>query len=353
MAKTVCKPLWLIYFFAVITATLSHEVIASERLDAMAHWNKRSANGYNDVWGYTAPDGREYALLGVQNGTSVIDVTDLNQIYEITFIPSANSTWKDIKTYLHYAYVVNETGGGMQIIDLSKLPESAELIHTYEGFSTSHNLSIDVDRGILYAEGNHAQAVRVLSLADPIAPVQVNSFGVECHDIYVKDGIVFVSEGGHGTIGIFDAKDPLNISLIKRFQIPNAGYVHNAWLTDDGEFVMTTEETPKKTIKMWDISNLNQVQMTSEYLAPNKLAHNTHIKGDYAYVSHYGGGLRIIDILDRNEISEAAYFMKGEATPTGFVHAWGAYPFFTSGKILVSDIESGLFVVEFEGAKQP
>jgi len=31
---------------------------------------------YNDCWGYTAPDGREYALLGVRTGTSIVDITE-------------------------------------------------------------------------------------------------------------------------------------------------------------------------------------------------------------------------------------------------------------------------------------
>lgn len=324
----------------------------SKKLMAQGQWNERSTKGYNDVWGYTDEEGREYALLGVRNGTSVIDLSDPASPREISFIQSQYSMWKDIKTYKHYAYVVNEAGGGMQIIDLRQLPEKAELVATYSGFQTSHNLSIDIDQAMLYAEGNHMKPVRVLSLEDPLNPVEVNSLGVECHDIYAQGGVAYVSEGGHSTIGIFDTSDPLNVSLLKRFEIPNAGYVHNAWLNESGTHLMTTEETSGKTIKMWDISDLENVHMTSEYLAPGKLAHNTHIKGDFAYISHYGGGLRIVDVRDPNHIVETAYFTKTEHTPTGFVHVWGAYPFLKSGLVLISDIESGLYVIPFDGAKE-
>lgn len=323
----------------------------SQRLPALGHWNERENSGYNDVWGYTSEDGREYALLGVRNGTSIIDITEPSNLREVAFIESPYSIWKDIKTYQHYAYVVNETSGGMQILDLSELPERVTLVGNYTGFSNSHNIYIDLSQAILYAEGNHAQPVRLISLADPLNPIELSTFGVECHDIYARDGIVFVSEGGHGTIGIFDATDPYNVRLRSRFQIPQAGYVHNAWLDESGHYLMTTEETTGKTIKMWDVSDLDNVKPLGSYLAPNGLAHNTHIKGSFAYISHYGSGLRIVDISDPSSVFEAAYFLKENREPEGFVNAWGAFPFFDSSKVLVSDIETGLYVVEHKGVQ--
>jgi hypothetical protein len=129
---------------------------------------------------------------------------------------------------------------------------------------------------------------------------------------------------------------------------------------------MTTEETEGKTLKMWDIRDLSRVRLAGEYLAPNGLTHNTHIKGNYAYISHYGSGLRIVDVTNRSSLREVAYQQKdpgfeapwlGEAMGfaprlADYTGAWGAYPFFRSGKVLVSDIEAGLFVVEFEGARE-
>ena len=320
----------------------------SQKLTLMQHWNQRASAQYNDIWGYTGPDGSEYALLGVRDGTSVIALdTDDGQPQEVAFIPSPNSVWKDIKTFKHYAYVVNESGGGLQIIDLSQLPHTAQLVAVYNDFYTSHNLYIDEDRGILYAEGNHIQPVRLLSLENPTAPVQRSTFGVECHDIYARGDYVYVSEGGHGTIGIFDTSDPDKIELAARFQIPNAGYVHNAWLNEAGTILMTTEETTGKTIKLWDVEDFANVTMLGEYLAPNRLAHNTHLKDGFAFISHYGGGLRIVDISNPRHPTEVGYYTKSDETPGGFVHAWGAFPFFASNRVLMSDIESGLYVVEF------
>ncbi|MFQ5583194.1 MAG: choice-of-anchor B family protein [Calditrichia bacterium] len=322
----------------------------SPNVPLLAHFNNYSSVGYNDCWGYTAPDGREYALLGVVNGTSIVDITDPANIYEVTFIPSASSTWKDIKTYQHYAYTVNESSGGLQIIDLSDLPNSATLVNTYTGFSTSHNIHIDVANAMLYAEGSSSEPVRAISLADPVNPVQLSAFGIECHDIYSRDNIVYVAEGNSGSVGIFDLSTPGSPALLARINVPNSGYVHNCWLSDDGNYLMTTEETPGKTIKYWNISDLNQPVITSQYLGPSGLAHNAHIKGDYAYISHYADGLRIVDISDPNNIFEAGYYDTYIPPSTTFDGAWGAFPFFSSGKVLISDMTSGLYVVFFEGA---
>jgi len=303
---------------------------------------------YNDCWGYTAPDGREYALLGVSNGTSIVDITDAPaNVHEVTFIPSQNSTWKDIKTYRHYAYTVNESGGGLQIIDLADLPNSATLIGAYSGFTTSHNIYIDTTEALLFAEGTTSLPVRIISLSDPENPVQLSTFGIECHDIFAKDGLAYIAEGYSGSIGIYNYNNPSSPQFVARMNIPSSGYVHNCWTTDDDDYLMSTEETTGKTVKLWNIQDLGNTDIEDTYLGPSGLAHNVIIKGDFAYISHYADGLRIVDISDRANIVEAGYYDTNSGTG-GFVGAWGVFPFSGSDRVLISDISNGLFVFSFD-----
>lgn len=341
-----------VMLLTTVLVLLSLGAQASQKLNPIATFKYDRDIEYNDVWGYTSPDGHEYALLGVQDGTAIIDISNPAAIREVSFIASTRSIWKDIKTLGHYAYVVNESGGGMQILDLSTLPEKVEVAATYTGFATSHNLWIDTERKLLFAEGNHAEPVRIFSLENPLAPQKLSFLGVECHDIYAQNGVLYVSEGGHGTIGIFNYDDPANPTLTQRFQIRRAGYVHNAWPTTDGRYLMTTEENSGKTMKMFDLSDLRSVQQVGEVIAPGELAHNVHIKGDYAFVSHYGSGLRVYDVSNPMDMTEVAFWQKGERSQSGFVSVWGAYPFFKSGKILASSIEEGLLVFEHESARE-
>lgn len=331
----------------------------SPNVQLVGTFNQYSFVGYNDCWGYTAPDGKEYALLGVRSGTSIIEITDQGTLREVVFIPNpgGNSAWKDIKTYRNYAYVVNELEGGLQIINLAQLPVTATLAATYTGFPTSHNIYIDTARALLYAEGTSSQPVRILSLANPTSPVQVSFFGPpsqSIHDVYARGDRAYVSDGT-GPLGtsysIYNVSNPAAPTLLKQFFVPNGGYAHNAWLSDDGNYLMTTEETVGKTVKVWNISDLNAMQMQGEYLAASGLAHNTHIKGNYAYISHYKDGLRIIDISIPSNPIEAGYYNTYIGNISGIFHgAWGAYPFFHSGRVLISDMESGLTVVHFAGA---
>lgn len=96
----------------------------SSGIQAASSLNPGRAGGssYGDVWGYTAPNGTEYALLaGRGGGLSILDITPApaSAPVEVGFLPteSGASDSKDVKVYDHYAYLVNE-GGPIQIIDL-------------------------------------------------------------------------------------------------------------------------------------------------------------------------------------------------------------------------------------------
>ena len=69
-----------------------------------------------------------------------------------------------------------------------------------------------------------------------------------------------------------------NIDLLAT--IPCEGYAHNAWLNEEGTHLITTEETQNKTVKIWDIQDLDNIQLAGEYLGENGLAHNVHILGN-------------------------------------------------------------------------
>jgi len=318
----------------------------------LAHMDKYPTAGYSSNWGYTAPDGREYALEGVQTGTSIVDITDPANLREVTFIPGSNSDWREIKTYQHYAYVVNETGGGMQIIDMSNLPVSATLVATYAALATAHTLWIDEASGILYAEGNSTQPVKVISLANPISPVQIGFFGIECHDIVVQNNIAYISEGTRGSYGLYDVSTPTAAVRLGTVSAPApAGYAHNCWPSPDDNFLMTTEENTGETVKMYDVSNLSSPVLTDQYLGGSNLAHNVYIRENFSYIAHYADGLKIVDISNPFNIFEVGFYDTNPAGG-GFNGAWNIYPFFPSGKIALSDIQNGVWVFFFDDGSQ-
>src|SRR6187397_2775931 len=81
--------------------------------------------GLSDVCGWVAPDGREYALVGLYTGVSIVNI-NVTPIKEVAFVPWVDNFWRDINTFGHYAYVTTEANAGLMIINLEFLPDSVQ-----------------------------------------------------------------------------------------------------------------------------------------------------------------------------------------------------------------------------------
>ena len=117
-------------------------------------WNGLSYDSEgSDIWGWKSPtSGVEYALVGLNSGFSVVDLSTPSSPTESFFIPGVNTTWRDIKTWGHYAYVINEGGDGLLIVDLTDLSGQTYVNHTTH-FNTAHNIYID-ENGVAYIFGS-------------------------------------------------------------------------------------------------------------------------------------------------------------------------------------------------------
>ena len=252
----------------------------------------------SDCWGWTDSSGTEYAIYASWNA---IEFYNLETASLAGSVPAPSGTWHDIKTYQNYCYAVSEATGtndGLLIIDMQYLPDSVHYVNSIAtgsaGQRTSHNLSIDTVQGYAYIEGTSSvnQSVHIQDLSNPENPSYVGSFGPSggIHDIFCHNDTLYMAEGVNPSFSIWNMANKNSPEMLTRVTIPNAGYVHNIWPTGDKRHLLTTEETPGKTIKLWNIEDLQNVQLTDEYLAPSNLAHNAQIVGDTAYVSHYESG---------------------------------------------------------------
>lgn len=318
---------------------------------------------HSACWGYVAPDGREYGFLGTQIGTSIVDITE-KPIRQVAFIPGPRSAWREIKVYKNYAYISSENrdtlaGAGLQIVDLSKLPDTAFLLRTDAvNFTSAH--TIFVADHYLYAMGTQAAAgvnggAIILDLEpDPLHPRRVGSVDPHYfHDAFVRNdtllGAAVYDGNGCDIYNIADKEKPVRIG---RITYPFSG-THNAELTEDGRYVFTTDEIgfTRKTLKVWDISDPEDIVLVAEF-TPNivETVHNVRIKGRYAFVAWYTAGVRIIDIVDPAHPREVGFYDTYRGGDGGFNGVWEVYPYFPSGKIIASDRNSGLYVMQFNGA---
>ena len=314
--------------------------------------------GGSDDWGWNAPDGTKYAIMGVRAGVAFVNVSTLTGV---TVIPGPNGScsayWRDIKTYKHYCYAVSEcigTNQGLMIMDMSFLPDSVHFVKSVPvdplGDVTSHNLSIDTLNGYAYLEGRNQanQSIHVFSLADPENPVHVNSFGdaVGIHDITAVDDTIYVADGNAPTISIYNMANKFSPTLLARITIPSAGYVHNCWPTGDRKHLVTTEETFNKTVKIWDIQDLLNIQLVGQFLGNSDVAHNAICIGDTVYMSHYAAGIEVWDISTPSTPQRLANFDTYPPSNSGFEGCWGVYPFAGDGYVYASNLDGKFFILQ-------
>ena len=309
--------------------------------------------GLNDVWGYAASNGIEYALVGSNTGTSIVDVTtNPSEPEEVAFISGLESTWRDIKTYQNYMYVCTEAQQGIQVVDISS-PEEAALVETWtgdndEGVSVHNIFQAD---GYLYVVGTNASFgdMHILDLSNPAAPVLVGTWtGEYLHDVYVRDNYAYGAGIYSSTMYIIDISDKSNPTTVASWTYP--GKAHACWLTEDDNYLITADEIAGGHVKIWDIQDFNNINLVSEWTAAdaeNLTVHNVFVRDNYLYCSYYVFGLQIVDISDPYQPFLAGYFDSYLGENELFGGNWGIYPFTESCNIYISDRSNGLFVVDF------
>ena len=317
---------------------------------------------YGDVWGYTASDGTEYALLTNRwEGLYILDVSGApaavpEVVGFVASVEGANDS-KDVKVYGHYAYLAHE-GGPVQIIDLvdPSAPVTVGTLDVQPGVfgSGAHNLLVAQDH--LWVVGGRTSGnagVRVFSLADPAAPVWVGEFRPDhqpvayYHDFEVRGDRAYGSAiYNGGGVDVLDVSDPSDIRLVTTFTYPGAG-AHNTCSSEDGRTVYVGDEIGENGnwMRIFDVSEIEDAELVGEIIVdPQAVVHNCVVQGDRLFVAHYTEGLRVFDISAPHEPIEIAFLDTDPGLLYGFNGAWTAYPFPGSGKIIVSDLETGLWV---------
>jgi choice-of-anchor B domain-containing protein len=299
----------------------------------------------SDIWGWYNPaTGIEYALVGLNSGFSVIDLSSPQNPTESFFIQDVNSTWRDIKTWGNHAYITTEGGGGLLIVDLTDL--SGQTYTHYTGsFNSAHNIYID-ENGVAYifgADVGNGGAIFLDVATNPMNP----SYLGEWDDYYIHDGMargdtMWVGCIYEGEFYAVDVSDKTNPFTLGHHSTPN-NFTHNIWISDDGNHVFTTDEQSDSYIGAYNVEDMNNIQEVDRIQSnpgSNSIPHNTHVDGDFLITSWYRDGTIVHDISDPNNLIQVAYYDSYSGSGNGFDGCWGTYPYLPSGLIVSSDINS-------------
>lgn len=361
MIKNVC----LLLFVAVFS--LSSNSQSSDNLSLVGSLEYPGVLG-NDIWGYVDDSGREYALMGLFNGFSVVDLSNPSNPTESFFVGGPNSIWRDIKVWDHYAFVTADQGSnGLLIVDLDDLTGNTFVYTTLDSEGSficeqAHNIYID-ENGKAYLFGgdiggnstNTAGAIILdvtsvsLEIGNVVLPTVLGVFD----DFYLHDGMVrgdtlwgaAVYEGNFFAIDVSTPNNPqiFNDSLAFH-QTPNQ-FTHNCWISDDGNTLFTTDEQSGAYIASYDVSDLSNISELDRIRSSENIStvipHNVHVDGDFLVTSYYRDGIVVHDISNPSNMIEVAHYDAYPQGGDGFDGSWGAYPYLPSGLILSSEINSG------------
>ena len=332
-------------------------------------WNG-AGEAYSDVWGYAA-NGREYAIIGSARYIYFFDVTDPVNIRLVDqFGPYTSTSWREFKTYGHYAYAVTDgpDAGGLRIFDLQNLPDTVvQVRQTTAFFGKCHMPFIDEANGRLYCAGTDTRnnGIIVLDLSvRPDSPSLIINQAMPrgyIHDVYVKNNVMYASHIYSGYISQYNCSGSSCTGELSTYQ--TTGYNHSSFMNADQTYLINAIETAGHplwyfpingdgTINGTNIKKFKSKTLREQYPAgpasdTGNIGHNPYIVGNLAYVSYYTDGVQVFDISNVNNIRRVAYFDTDRGhtayTPV-FRGCWGTYPFLPSGNILASDIQSGLWV---------
>ena len=320
-------------------------------------------NTYNECWGMVVND-REIAIIGSTAGTHFFDVTDPVNSTEVAFVAGAYTgggvIHRDYHDFNDYLYVVCDEGSSstLQIIDISDLPNTVNTVYDSNNlFTKSHNIFIDTATAKLYACASNS-AMDIYSLANPTNPTFIYSYNAvgHVHDAYVRNDTAYLNCGPDGfrvvDFHYLDLLGGVAVELASLTSYPDAGYNHSGWLNDDGTLYIMQDENHGYDVKILDVADLSNISVLATFnsgVDPQSMAHNGIIKGDLAYIPYYHDGLRVFDISDpSNPVQTWEYDTYAPNNHSSYKGAWGVYPYLPSGNIIVSDMQTGLYLFECE-----
>ena len=352
-------------------------------LQAIVSLETFRANSGNDSWGWTDPQtGKEYAIMGLDDGTAFVDISIPDQPVYLGKLATATvpSSWRDVKVFQNHAFIVSEAANhGMQVFDLTRLrnvpsKQNFTADARFTGFGNAHNIAINEASGFAYVIGSslYEGGPAFIDVNDPLNPTLEGGFSDESysHDAHIVTyngpdqdhhgkEILFGSNsdgGDNNQVVIVDVTDKSAPTLISNMSYSNGGYTHQGWLAQDHQYYYLGDELDEinyggrtKTL-VFDLEDLDNPILHHTYLgATNAIDHNGYTKNNSFFIANYTAGFREINTINiaSGAMEEEGFFDTYPSNNNAnFNGVWSIYPYFESGVIVISDINTGLYLVK-------
>ena len=328
-----------------------------------------------DVW---VADGHAFVARRSAGGISIVDLSSLNEVGRYT-APTLDTG--DVKVANGIAYLTHEPDRDAQhphsvtFLDVST-PRGPVVLGgvPVEEVPRAHNVFVE-GTVLAIAPQSGGGGINLYDVSDPAAPERIDRFSAlqgRPHDVYLRDGRVYgsimPSSIGNGGLVIADVSGGA-ATIVAEITYPKS-FTHSAWLSADGTVLYIADERVNAPIRIYDVSNPGDPRPLGTYQPRlGTIPHNWLVKDDrFAYLAHYKHGLEVLDVSDPANPELIGFYdthpgaanddlLFGAAPATGlrtaheqsvFEGAWGVH-WDETGRIVVSDVNRGLFVFRFTG----
>ncbi|MCB0182802.1 MAG: choice-of-anchor B family protein, partial [Caldilineaceae bacterium] len=238
----------------------------------------------------------------------------------------------------------------------------------YAGFEDAHNLAINEATGFAYIVGSN-ECDGGLHIVDIRTPTEPSYVGCYSGDGYIHDTTCVLYDGPDSryqgrelcfnasvteftVVDVTDKEKPIRIA---GYSSTDNAYIHQGWLTADQRYYIMNDEldelrhSANTRTYILNIEQIDAPSLTGIYTSSlPSIDHNLYISDTYIYEANYTTGRRVLDgkRMAEGTLTEVASFdTYPENDSAAFYGAWTAYPYFRNDTVVVSTIESGVFIL--------
>lgn len=347
---------------------------------------------YADVWYENG-----YAYIGSDVNGGGIHVYRMNNFHNAAYLGMVPGDQReDIEVWDGYGFMGSDvsvsSGTGVDIYDFND-PGNPVFLNNFDGSDNGHEkvhtISVDYARKLMYTADNATNVVKIVNIANASNPTLLASVTVgtnsslDSHEVYGRGNKLFVATKGtsdsiNGFVHIFDVTNPVAPFLVKGWQA--GAKTHTAVASLDQNLLVVAEERLNGDVQIWDISNLAAGGVNA---APPLLAtinettfchdnnnndscadagdtridghspHHPHIYGNLLFVTWYEAGLQVFNISNPSNPVWVGSFDTTAGNPDDFSGNWGVDLSAGLDRVLISDRQRGLIVINATGVVDP
>jgi hypothetical protein len=312
-------------------------------------------------------DGIAY-VVRTNDGLRIVDVSDPAAPSDIGHFSAPEVGVNDVKVVRGpgdtiYALLASAARGAV-VVDVTD-PSSPQLVTAFtpsgdptHGIHTLFTETVGEETRAYLADG-FSNYLGIFNVTDPANPVPLSNPAtmigdpeIGFHDLFVENGLVYVNATTAGLILVDTLADPANPTVVGTAP-SEPGYSHSNWVTEAGgrKISVTGVEGYSALVQFVDADegSAEFLDVIGEFRLRDRVsAHNIMAFGDRAYMAYYQDGVRVLDLSDPTNPTQAAHFNTWDpetAPGAKFEGASGIDVDLDAGLIYVTDTPRGLLVL--------